>query len=48
MELRNPFGETWENLRMEDNNPVITHFRPYEAVATVTNTSCPGTITLPE
>lgn len=48
MELRNPFGETCENLRMEDNNPVITHFRPYEAVATVPNTSCPGAITLPE
>ena len=45
MELRNPFGETCENLRMEDSNPVVTHLRTYEPVATVTNASCPGTIT---
>lgn len=42
----------WRNLwKLENgghNNPVITHFRPYEAVATVTNTPCPGTITLHE
>lgn len=46
MELRNPFGETCGNLRMENNNPVITHFKPCERVAMVANTSCLGTVTL--